>query len=136
ISEEGKAEIEKDYGKISTASTGTILRKIIELEQQGGDAFFGEYSFETEDLLRTDEQGKGLLSIIRLTDIQDKPMLFSTFMLCLLAEIYSTFPEQGDADKPKLVLFIDEAHLLFKEASKALLDQLETIVKLIRSKGV
>ena len=136
ISEEGRADIEKEYGKISTASTGTILRKVIELEQQGGDAFFGEYSFETEDLLRKDSNGKGILSIIRLTDIQDKPMLFSTFMLCLLAEIYTTFPEQGDQDKPKLVIFIDEAHLLFEEASKALLDQLESIIKLIRSKGV
>ncbi|MDB5258730.1 MAG: hypothetical protein JWM14_3425 [Chitinophagaceae bacterium] len=136
ISEEGRADIEKEYGKISTASTGTILRKVIELEQQGGDAFFGEYSFETEDLIRKDANGKGILSIIRLTDIQDKPMLFSTFMLCLLAEIYNTFPEQGDQDKPKLVIFIDEAHLLFEEASKALLDQLESIIKLIRSKGV
>jgi DNA helicase HerA-like ATPase len=136
ISEEGRASIEKDYGKISTASTGTILRKVIELEQQGGETFFGEYSFETEDLIRKDADGKGILSIIRLTDIQDKPMLFSTFMLCLLAEIYHTFPEQGDQDKPKLVIFIDEAHLLFEEASKALLDQLETIIKLIRSKGV
>ncbi len=136
ISEEGRASIEKDYGKISTASTGTILRKVIELEQQGGETFFGEYSFETEDLIRKDADGKGILSIIRLTDIQDKPMLFSTFMLCLLAEIYHTFPEQGDQDKPKLVIFIDEAHLLFEEASKELLDQLETIIKLIRSKGV
>jgi DNA helicase HerA-like ATPase len=136
VSEEGRSSIEKEYGKISTASTGTILRKVIELEQQGGEAFFGEYSFETEDLIRTDSNGKGLLSIIRLTDIQDKPMLFSTFMLCLLAEIYNTFPEQGDQDKPRLIIFIDEAHLLFEEASKALLDQLESIIKLIRSKGV
>ncbi|MDB5272177.1 MAG: hypothetical protein JWO58_544 [Chitinophagaceae bacterium] len=136
VSEEGRAAIEKEYGKISTASTGTILRKVIELEQQGGEHFFGEYSFETEDLIRKDGNGNGILSIIRLTDIQDKPMLFSTFMLCLLAEIYNTFPEQGDQDKPKLVIFIDEAHLLFEEASKALLDQLESIIKLIRSKGV
>ncbi len=136
ISEEGRSAIEKEYGKISTASTGTILRKVIELEQQGGETFFGEYSFETEDLIRKDADGKGILSIIRLTDIQDKPMLFSTFMLCLLAEIYNTFPEQGDQDKPKLIIFIDEAHLLFEEASKALLDQLESIIKLIRSKGV
>jgi len=136
LSEEGKAELEKEYGKFSTASSSIILRKIIELEQQGGDAFFGEYSFETDDLLRKNSNGEGIISIIRLTDIQDKPMLFSTFMLCLLAEIYSTFPEQGDQDKPKLVIFIDEAHLIFDEASKALLNQLETIIKLIRSKGV
>ncbi|MCJ7554810.1 MAG: DUF853 domain-containing protein [Ignavibacteriaceae bacterium] len=136
ISNEGKSEIEKEYGKISTTSTGTILRKIIELEQQGADKFFGERSFEDEDLLRIDENGNGMISIIRLTDIQDKPKLFSTFMLCLLAEIYQTLPEEGDLEQPKLVIVIDEAHLIFKEASKALLDQIETIIKLIRSKGV
>lgn len=136
ISNEGKDEIEKEYGKISTASTGTILRKIIELEQQGADKFFGERSFEVEDLLRIDENGNGIISIIRLIDIQDRPKLFSTFMLCLLAEIYQTFPEEGDSEQPKLIIVIDEAHLIFKEASKALLDQIETIVKLIRSKGV
>lgn len=136
IANEGKEDIEKEYGKISTASTGTILRKIIELEQQGADKFFGERSFEVEDLIRIDENGNGIISIIRLTDIQDRPKLFSTFMLCLLAEIYQTFPEVGDLDQPKLVIVIDEAHLIFKEASKALLDQIETIIKLIRSKGV
>lgn len=133
---EGKAEFTKDYGRISTSSTGTILRKIIELEQQGAEQFFGEKSFEVNDLTRIDENGKGYITIIRLTDIQDRPKLFSTFMLSLLAEIYDTFPEQGDSDKPELILFIDEAHLIFNEASKALLDQIEGIVKLIRSKGV
>ncbi|QBN18693.1 helicase HerA-like domain-containing protein [Flavobacterium nackdongense] len=136
ITEEGKAEIEEGYGKISTSTTGTILRKIIELEQQGADLFFGEMSFDINDLLRFDENGKGYVNIIRLTDIQDKPKLFSTFMLSLLAEIYQQMPEKGDADQPELVLFIDEAHLIFKEASKTLLDQIETIVKLIRSKGI
>lgn len=136
ITEEGKAEITAEYGKISTATTGTILRKIIELEQQGGDFFFGEKSFEIDDLMRIDENGKGYVSIIRLTDIQDKPKLFSTFMLSLLAEIYQQMPEKGDADQPELVLFIDEAHLIFSEASKVLLDQIETIIKLIRSKGI
>lgn len=136
ISEEGKKEIETNYGKISTTSTGTILRKVIELEQQHADLFFGETSFEVEDLLKINEEGKGVLSIIRLTDIQNKPKLFSTFLLCLLVEIYNNFPEEGDSDQPKLVVFIDEAHLLFQEASKALLDQIETIIKLIRSKGV
>jgi DNA helicase HerA-like ATPase len=136
VTNEGKEEIEKDYGKVSTATTSTILRKIIELEQQGAEIFFGERSFEVDDLCRCDENGKGCISILRLTDIQDKPKLFSTFMLCLLAEIYSTFPEEGDLDQPKLVIFVDEAHLIFDEASKALLDQIETIVKLIRSKGV
>lgn len=134
--EEGKDEITSEYGKISTATTGTILRKIIELEQQGGDVFFGERSFDVEDLLRLSEDGKGYINMIRLTDVQDRPKLFSTFMLCLLAEIYQTFPEEGDVSKPKLVIFIDEAHLIFNEASKALLSQIETIIKLIRSKGV
>jgi uncharacterized protein len=136
ITEEGKDEISKEYGKIPTATTGTILRKIIELEQQGGDFFFGEKSFEIDDLLRIDENGKGYVNILRLTDIQDKPKLFSTFMLSLLAEIYQQMPEKGDLDQPELVLFIDEAHLIFDEASKVLLDQIETIIKLIRSKGI
>ncbi|WP_092577058.1 helicase HerA-like domain-containing protein [Hyunsoonleella jejuensis] len=134
--QEGKQEFTESYGRISTASTGAILRKIIELEQQGADLFFGETSFDVDDLLRVDEDGRGYINIIRLTDIQDRPKLFSTFMLSLLAEIYSTFPEQGDSGRPELVLFIDEAHLIFNEASKALLDQIESIVKLIRSKGV
>jgi DNA helicase HerA-like ATPase len=136
ITEEGKAEIAESYGKISTATTGTILRKIIELEQQGGDFFFGELSFDINDLMRIDENGKGYVNILRLTDIQDKPKLFSTFMLSLLAEIYQQMPEKGDVDQPELVLFIDEAHLIFDEASKVLLDQIETIIKLIRSKGI
>lgn len=136
ITEEGKAEITENYGKISTATTGTILRKIIELEQQGGDFFFGEKSFEIDDLMRIDENGKGYVSIIRLTDIQDKPKLFSTFMLSLLAEIYQQMPEVGDVEQPELVLFIDEAHLIFDQASEVLLDQIETIIKLIRSKGI
>ncbi|MEM9077683.1 MAG: helicase HerA-like domain-containing protein [Bacteroidota bacterium] len=133
---EGKKEFQSQYGRISTSSTGTILRKIIELEQQGAELFFGEKSFEVDDLVRIDENGRGYINIIRLTDIQDRPKLFSTFMLSLLAEIYGTFPEQGDSDRPELILFIDEAHLIFKEASKALLDQIESIVKLIRSKGI
>ncbi|MGB5822120.1 MAG: helicase HerA-like domain-containing protein [Saonia sp.] len=133
---EGKKEFTENYGRISTSSTGTILRKVIELEQQGAELFFGEKSFEVDDLTRIDENGRGYINIIRLTDIQDKPKLFSTFILSLLAEIYATFPEQGDSDRPELILFIDEAHLIFKEASKALLDQIESIIKLIRSKGI
>ncbi|SDC81393.1 helicase HerA-like domain-containing protein [Niabella drilacis] len=136
VSDEGKAELEKTYGKISTTSTGTILRKVIELQQQGADQFFGERSFDVEDLMRISDDGRGMISIVRVTDLQDRPKLFSTFMLQLLAELYATLPEAGDLDKPKLVLFIDEAHLIFNEASAALLSQLETIVKLIRSKGV
>lgn len=133
---EGKQEFQEAYGRISSASTGAILRRIIELEQQGGDLFFGEKSFEVEDLARTTRDGRGYINIVRLTDIQDKPKLFSTFMLSLLAEIYETFPEQGDSGRPELVMFIDEAHLIFNQASKALLNQIESIVKLIRSKGI
>lgn len=133
---EGKEEIETEYGRISTASTGAILRKIVELEEQGADRFFGEKSFETPDLLRKTDREEGIISVLRLTDIQDRPKLFSTFMLSLLAEVYSSFPEKGDLDIPELVMFIDEAHLIFDEASKALLDQIETVIKLIRSKGI
>jgi uncharacterized protein len=136
LTNEGKAEIEKEYGRISTASTSTIIRKIIEIETQGAEKFFGELSFDVEDLCRIDDNGNGYINILRLTDLQDKPKLFSTFMLQLLAEIYATFPEEGDMDQPKLVVFIDEAHLIFNEASKALLQQLESIIKLIRSKGI
>ncbi|SHM23342.1 hypothetical protein SAMN05444266_10776 [Chitinophaga jiangningensis] len=135
-SAEGKAELEKEYGKISTTSTGTVLRKVIELEQQGATLFFGERSFEVDDLMRISDDGRGMVSILRVSDIQDKPKLFSTFMLSLLAELYATLPEEGDMDKPKLVMFIDEAHLIFNEASDALLKQIDTIIKLIRSKGV
>lgn len=134
--EAGQEEIEKNYGRISKASTGAILRKIVSLEQQGAELFFGEPSFDVMDLTRKTSDGKGIVNIIRLDDIPDKPNLFSTFMLSLLAEVYSSFPEQGDSSKPELVIFIDEAHLIFKEASKALLDQIESIIKLIRSKGI
>ena len=136
ITEEGKEEIQKNYGNVSSTSTSTILRAIIELESQGAEAFFGERSFAVSDLTRVDSYGRGMASIIRLVDIQDKPKLFSTFILCLLAEVYHNFPEAGDIEKPKLCIFIDEAHLIFKEASQALLDQIESIIKLIRSKGV
>jgi DNA helicase HerA-like ATPase len=135
-SNEGKQELQDNYGNISTTSVGTILRKIVELEQQKADMFFGERSFDVNDLVRIDDQGRGIVSIMRLSDIQSKPKLFSTFLLCLLAEIYNTFPEEGDLEQPKLVMFIDEAHLIFKEATKTLLDHIESIIKLIRSKGV
>jgi DNA helicase HerA-like ATPase len=136
VSNEGKESLEKEYGKISTTSTGTILRKVIELQQQGADSFFGEKSFEVEDLMRIDDKGSGIISILRVPELQDRPKLFSTFMLQLLAELYATSPEEGDLDKPKFVMFIDEAHLIFNDASKALLDQIETVIKLIRSKGI
>ncbi|HWR32430.1 MAG TPA: helicase HerA-like domain-containing protein, partial [Chitinophagaceae bacterium] len=136
VSGDGKDELAKNYGNISTSSLGTILRKVIELQQQGADVFFGEKSFEVDDLMRISDDGRGMISILRVTDLQDKPKLFSTFMLQMLAELYATCPEMGDVDKPKLVMFIDEAHLIFQEASEALLQQIETIVKLIRSKGI
>jgi hypothetical protein len=136
VTEEGKKEVENEYGKISSSTTGIIMRKIIELEQQGADQFFGELSFEIRDLMRIDRNGNGYINIIRLTDIQDKPKLFSTFMLSLLAEVYNQMPEKGDVLKPELVIFVDEAHLIFSQASKTLLEQIENIVKLIRSKGI
>lgn len=136
LGDEGKTELTKVYGTLSSASVGTIMRKIIELEQQGAEIFFGEPSFDVADLCRTDKHGQGIISVLRLTDIQDKPKLFSTVMLQLLAEIYATFPEEGDMEKPKLCLFIDEAHLVFSEASSSLLEQMEAIIKLVRSKGV
>lgn len=135
ITNEGKETITKEFGRVSSASVNTIMRKIIELEQEGADRFFGEKSFDVEDFVRS-KYGRGVISVIRLTDIQSSPKLFSTFMLSLLSEIYETFPEQGDDDKPKLCLFIDEAHLVFSNASKDLLEKIEAIIKLIRSKGV
>ena len=135
VTQEGKAEVQKTYGSVSPATVNIILRKLIELEQQGAEKFFGERSFDVNDLL-AQRDGKGVVHIVRLTDLQSKPHLFSTFMLCLLAEIYQTFPEVGDPEKPKLCLFIDEAHLIFSTATPALLQQIETIIKLIRSKGV
>ncbi|MCA0235610.1 MAG: DUF853 domain-containing protein [Bacteroidetes bacterium] len=136
LGNEGKADIEAEYGQFSAATAATILRKIVELEQQGGDLFFGEVSYDVKDLVRMDENGRGVISIVRLTDIQDRPKLFSTFMLQMLAEIYATFPEEGDMDQPKLCIFVDEAHLVFQEATPALMQQLEAIIKLVRSKGV
>jgi uncharacterized protein len=136
LGNEGKAEIEAEYGQFSAATAATILRKVVELEQQGAEAFFGETSFDVQDLCRMDENGRGVINVVRLTDIQDRPKLFSTFMLQMLAEIYASFPEAGDLDQPKLCIFIDEAHLVFQEATAALMSQLEAIIKLVRSKGV
>ena len=136
IQEDGKAGFLKDYGYFQTASAGTILRNITSLEQQGGNLFFGEPSFDIFDLMRTDDSGKGMVNILRVTDIQSNTAIFSTFMLCLLAEVFQKMPERGDAEQPELVIFIDEAHLIFRNASKTLMDQFETTIKLIRSKGV
>jgi DNA helicase HerA-like ATPase len=131
----GAAEIKADYGSISTSTAGTILRKIVALEQQGVGSIFGEKSFDITDLINRVD-GQGVISLLNISDVQDKPALFSTFMLSLLAELYQRLPEAGDLDKPKLVFFLDEAHLLFKDAPKAFLDQIEQVVRLIRSKGV
>ena len=136
VSNEGKDELQKEYGQVSAASTGTILRKVVEMQQQGADIFFGEPSFEIDDLMHISDDGRGMVNILRVTDMQEKPKLFSTFMLQMLAELYAILPEVGDQDKPKLVLFIDEAHLLFDEATSVLLQHIEMIIKLIRSKGV
>ncbi len=132
---EGANEIKDSYGKISTATTGTILRKIVALEQQGIDQLFGEKSFDIDDLFEKVD-GRGVISLLNVSDVQSQPRVFSTFMLALLAELYQGLPEAGDLDKPKLVFFLDEAHLLFKDAPKAFLDQIDQVIRLIRSKGV
>jgi len=124
------------YGGMSKAALGVLNRKLVELEQQGADVFLGEPEFNIHDLLRVTPDGKGMITILSLTDIQDRPALFSTFMMWLLGELFHQLPERGDVEKPVLVFFFDEAHLLFEEASKALLNQIEQVVKLIRSKGV
>ncbi|MBB2149548.1 helicase HerA-like domain-containing protein [Pedobacter gandavensis] len=131
----GKDEIKADYGSISSSTSGTILRKIVTIEQQGLSQIFGEPSFDIEDLLQKTD-GKGTISLLNISDVQNQPKLYSTFLLSLLAELFYNLPEVGDLDQPKLVFFIDEAHLLFKESSKAFLEQIETIIRLIRSKGV
>jgi uncharacterized protein len=134
LSEDGAAEL-KDYGGMSKQTVGVLLREMVELEQQGADRFFGEPEFDLADLLVVSD-GRGRVSVLELSDVQDKPALFSTFMLWMLATLYHQLPEVGDIDKPKLVFFFDEAHLIFDDASKALLDQIEQVVRLIRSKGV
>ncbi|WP_188934809.1 helicase HerA-like domain-containing protein [Dyadobacter endophyticus] len=131
----GADEIKADYGTISASTAGTILRKIVALEQQGVGTIFGERSFDISDLINKVD-GQGVISLLNVSDVQDRPALFSTFMLSLLAELYHKLPEAGDLDKPKLVFFLDEAHLLFKDAPKAFLEQIEQVVRLIRSKGV
>ena len=134
-SDEGKP-ILADYGGMSPASVGVLLRSIVVLEQEGADVFFGEPEFDVEDLLRTTPDGQGIISVLELSDVMDKPRLFSTFMLWMLAQLYEALPEAGDLPKPKLCFFFDEAHLLFDDASEALMDQVERTARLIRSKGV
>jgi DNA helicase HerA-like ATPase len=134
-SDEGKDEL-KGIGGLSSATAGVLLRKIVELEDQGGEAFFGEPELEVADLIRTTPEGQGVISCLELAAVQDKPRMFSTFLMWLLAELFHDLPEVGDLDKPKLVFFFDEAHLLFSDASDAFLDQVTQTVRLIRSKGV
>lgn len=131
----GATEIKEDYGKISSASSGAILRKIVAIEQQGVAHIFGEKEFDIQDLFGKVD-GRGVITLLNISDIQDQPVLYSTFLLSLLAQLFKKLPEVGDLDKPKLVFFLDEAHLLFNGASKAFLAQIEQIVRLIRSKGV
>jgi DNA helicase HerA-like ATPase len=134
-SDEGKPVL-KEYGGMSPATVGVLLRKMVELEQQGAERFFGEPEFDVHDLLQQTKDGHGIITCLELSDCQDKPALFSTFMMWLLAELYQNLPEAGDLAKPKLVFFFDEAHLLFRDASKQFLSQVEQVVRLIRSKGI
>lgn len=134
-SDEGKPVL-KEYGGMSNATVGVLLRKMVELEQQGAEKFFGEPEFDVHDLLHVTPDGRGVVTCLELADCQDKPALFSTFMMWLMAELYQNLPEAGDLPKPKLVFFFNEAHLLFRGASKQFLEQVEQVVRLIRSKGV
>ncbi len=134
-SDEGKEALE-GLGGLSSATAGVLLRDLIALEDQGADVFFGEPEFDTNDLLRTTPDGKGVVSVMELHGLQDRPAVFSTFLMWLLADLFHDLPEVGDLDKPKLVFFFDEAHLLFDDASKGFLDEVAQTVRLIRSKGV
>ncbi len=134
-SDDGKPILD-EYGGMSKASVGVLLRSLVVMEQEGADVFFGEPSFDVADLIRVTPEGKGVISVLELSDVMAKPRLFSTFMLWLLAQLYQALPEAGDLPQPKLAFFFDEAHLLFDDASKALMDQVELTVRLIRSKGV
>jgi len=134
-SDEGKPALAQ-YGGMAGSTVGVLLRKMVELEAQGADEFFGEPEFDVKDLLRVTSDGRGVVTCLELADVQDRPLLWSTFMMWLLAELYQNLPEAGDLPKPKLAFFFDEAHLLFDDASKAFLDQVQQVVRLIRSKGV
>src|SRR3954469_6409913 len=134
-SDDGKTVLE-DYGGMSKASVGVLLRSIVVIQQEGADVFFGEPEFDVDDLLRTEPDGQGIVTVLELRDVMDQPRLFSTFMLWMLAQLYAALPEVGDLPKPKLCFFFDEAHLLFDDASDALMEQVERTVRLVRSKGV
>src|ERR1700739_4404583 len=134
-SDEGKADL-KDLGGVSSTTAGVILRALVNLAGEGGDTFFGEPKLDPQDLLRVDDQGHGIISLLEFSGQSLRPVIFSTFLMWLLADLFTVLDEVGDVDKPKLVFFFDEAHLLFADASKAFLEQVEQTVKLIRSKGV
>jgi uncharacterized protein len=133
---ERASELQKTHGNVSTASVGAIQRQLLTLEQQGGERFFGEPALDLGDLLEVDGRGEGIVNVLAADKLLQSPRLYSTFLLWLLSELYEHLPEVGDADKPKLVFFFDEAHLLFSDAPKALLEKVEQVVRLVRSKGV
>ncbi len=133
---EHAADFRNSYGNVSSASIGAIQRALLVLEQQGGAAFFGEPALELADLMQVNAQGRGQVNILAADKLMQSPRLYATFLLWLLAELFEELPEVGDLDKPKLVFFFDEAHLLFDDATKALVDKVEQVVRLIRSKGV
>ena len=129
-------EFRTDYGNVSTASVGAIQRALLELEQQGAEPFFGEPMLNVDDLLQTDAHGRGMVHVLSAEELIQRPKVYATFLLWLLSELYEQLPEVGDPDKPVLVFFFDEAHLLFEEAPEALVEKIEQVVRLIRSKGV
>ncbi len=133
---EQRQEISTQYGNVATASIGAIQRRLLVLEEQGGDRFFGEPAFHLNDMMKTTYDGRGFINILAADELMQRPQLYATFLLWMLTELWADLPEVGDADKPKLVFFFDEAHLLFDEAPKALLERVEQVARLIRSKGV
>jgi DNA helicase HerA-like ATPase len=133
---ENAREFTTEYGNISAASIGAIQRNLVEIETQGGDAFFGEPMLNIEDFMQTDAKGHGVVNLLAADQLMNAPRLYGTFLLWMLSELFEQLPEVGDVEKPKLVFFFDEAHLLFNEAPKVLLDRIELLVRLIRSKGV
>jgi len=133
---ERRKEIGAAYGNISTASVGAIQRRLLELQRQDGEKFFGEPALDLMDLMRTDRNGRGVVNVLAANELMQSPKLYATFLLWLLAELFEELPEIGDPDQPELVFFFDEAHLLFEDAPKALVDKIEQVVRLIRSKGV
>src|SRR5260370_33798292 len=129
-------ELTTQYGNVSKATIGTIQRALLVLETQGGAKFFAEPALDLKDFMRVDRDGRGVINILSADKLMESPKLYATFLLWMLSELFQVLPEVGDPDKPKLVFFFDEAHLLFDDAPKALMDKIEQVVRLIRSKGV